>query len=231
MGAVTFAAVLAGVAVLPAVPASAGAPNYECQAGPYRIGIDQHRRAGLVRVGRSAVQAMPLVYQSDQNGDSLVLAVGLPGNKNGLIAIREYGKAMSLHVGSRRYSGSCAFVPGNYVLGAVTGSHALVGSTPEGDDVVVKLRRGSLVWSAGRFDEEAKEMRGTPDQAQLRVVLDVRGGGVDGEAEKFGIGSAFGRDGRSTVLNGWGKLAPLSMLPNPPVASVVPWSQGIFFEL
>lgn len=53
-----------------AQPANAGAPNYECRAGPYSIGIDQHRRAGLARFSGGAVQSASFVT-TDQNGLSV----------------------------------------------------------------------------------------------------------------------------------------------------------------
>ena len=50
-----------------AARAEAGAPNYECQAGRLRIGIDQHRRAGLARVAGGTVRELTFV-DANQNG-------------------------------------------------------------------------------------------------------------------------------------------------------------------
>jgi hypothetical protein len=201
--------------VTPAMGSQAGAPNYECQAGPYRIGIDQHRRAGLVRIGQGAVQPMPFSQLHDQNGASLKLGVDLPGT-DGVMAITGYGSSMTLQIGSRTYRGECAFVPGNFVLGQVTATRAMVRTDPDdASDVVADARRGSLVWSPGRFDEAANAMRGTEEWTQLRTVLTIRGGAAGGGEQVIGMGQASGLDGGSTVVNGWVRVARISLLANP----------------
>jgi hypothetical protein len=201
--------------VTPAVTSQAGAPNYECQAGAYRIGIDQHRRAGLVRIGRGAIQPMPFNELQDQNGASLKLGVDLPGT-DGVISITGYGSSMTLQIGSRTYRGECAFVPGNFVLGHVTATKAMVRTDPDDKAAVVTdAHRGSLVWSFGRFDEAANAMRGTEEWTQLRTVLTIRGGAAGGGEQAIGMGQASGLDGGSTVLNGWVRVARISLLANP----------------
>jgi hypothetical protein len=210
--------VLIAVGVLLAhtdLPASAGAPNYECESGPYRIGIDQHRRGGLVRVGRGPVHAMPFVGVADQSGESLGLTVQLPLGE-GRIRVAGYGATMTLNVNGQTYHGACAFVPGNFVLGHVTARSTNLNVDPtKTSTVIASPRFGSLMWSSGRFDEAANELRGSADWSQFRVVLAIRGGATEGGSQLPGMGQAAGLDGRSEVVNGWGQVATVTLLPNP----------------
>ena len=191
--------------------AGAGAPNYECRAGSYEIGIDQHRRAGLIRAGGASVQPMPFV-QSDQNGPSLDLIATVGGRKS-RVTVRGTGSRMTLTTGGRSVTGACVFVPGNFALGYVSASNLVVRTTPADDATVVTVgRKESLVWSPGRFNQASRQYEGTDDWTRVRVVLLVRGGSRRGGEQALGMGDASGLDGRSLVVEGWARVEGLSML-------------------
>ncbi len=197
-----------------ALPATAGAPNYECRAGSYRIGIDQHRRAGLARVTGGPVQSASFVT-TDQDGSVLDLTADVEGQRFA-IAIRGTGSTMTLRVSGRTLSGACAFVPGDLALGYVSAPNLLLRSAPAGDAApVARLRQRSLVWSSGRFDAQTGEMRGTPEWTRFRAVIAVRGGSSSGGPQRLGMGIGAGLDGASTIIEGWGRLADVSMLGPP----------------
>src|SRR4051812_37933111 len=94
-----WAAVLIAAASVLVVggPAGAGAPNYECQAGAQRLGIDQHRRAGLSRLGGGAVQPVTFV-DGNQNGPTLDLAYTVAGRAEGA-HVRGTGASVSIRSG------------------------------------------------------------------------------------------------------------------------------------
>ena len=59
--------------------------------------------------------------------------------------------------GGRHVNGACAFVPGNFALGHVSASRLVVRTTPADDATVVAVvRKGSLLWSPGRFNETTR---------------------------------------------------------------------------
>lgn len=152
---------------------------------------------------------------ANQNGASLNMSVQLPEGE-GVVIIGGYGSTMTLGVNRRTFRGACVFVPGNYVLGHVTESDLSVRAEPsDAAPTVTVAKRRSLVWSGGRYDEETRAMRGTTDWSQFRVVLTIRGGAVGGGDQMIGMGSTSGLDGRSTVMNGWGLLAGVVLLPTP----------------
>ncbi len=196
------------------LPASAGAPNYECRAGGYSFGIDQHRRAGLARVSGGAVRSASFVT-TDQDGSTLDLTAEVEGRRWNL-AIRGTGRSMTLRVSGRTIAGACAFVPGDHALGHVTAPFLLLRSTPADDAVpVARLRQRSLVWSSGRLDEQSGQVLGTPEWTRFRAVLRVRGGAASGGPQRLGMGATAGLDGASTIVEGWGRLADVSMLGPP----------------
>lgn len=205
----TLAATLA-----PALSAEAGAPNYECSIGSFHIGVDQHRRSGLSRSPGASVQPMPFV-QADQNGSSLGLAAKLDGG-DAVLDLRGSGAwATMTHRGQTR-RGACAFIPGDFALGQVTAGRLLLRSAPDdGAAIILGVRMRSLVWSSGRFDEDRQEIRGTADWAHFRVVLHVKGGATDGGPQQIGMGQRAGLDGRSTIVEGWGRVADVVMLGPP----------------
>jgi hypothetical protein len=202
------------IAITFAEPAVAGAPNYECAIGSFRIGIDQHRRAGLVRERGAAVQSLPFV-EADQNGPMLGLAVKLHG-ADARVNVRDTGRTASLSRGARTHRGACAFIPGDFALAEVTARRLVLRVDPDDSaPSVMQLKQRSLVWSSGRFDAARQEMRGTQEWARFRAVLQVRGGAVDGGPEPLGMGQLAGLDGRSTIVEGWGRVADVTMLGPP----------------
>lgn len=115
-----------------------------------------------------------------------------------------------------RHDGACAFVPGDLALGYVTARFALLRSAPVDDAApLARLRQRSLVWSSGRLDEQTGQMLGTPEWTRFRAVLTVRGGRKSGGPQRLGMGTGAGRDGASTIVEGWGRLADVSMLGPP----------------
>ena len=195
--------------------AVAGAPNYECRAGSYEVGIDQHRRAGVIRSGRSSVQPMPFV-ESDQNGPSLDLVATVDGRES-RVAVRGTGSRMTLTTGGRSVTGACTFVPGNFALGHVSASRLVVRTTPNDDATVVTVvRKGSLLWSPGRFNETTRLYDAeTEGWTRVRVVLRVRGGSRRGGEQTLGMGDGAGLDGRSLIVEGWARVEGLTLLGPP----------------
>lgn len=197
-----------------ATPAQAGAPNYECRAGSYRIGIDQHRRAGLTRVNGGDVRKTSFA-NTDQNGSTLNLIATVDSQRLS-VAIRGTGSTMSLGVGRHTISGSCAFVPGNFVLGYVTAPALVLRTSPSDmSPEVGRYVRSSLVWSSGRFDEQTGQMVGTADWARFRMIVRVRGGTAHGGDQQLGMGTSAGLDGAATIVEGWARLTDVSMLGPP----------------
>ena len=193
--------------------AEAGAPNYECEAGGYRFGIDQHRRGGIGRINTREV--VPVSYASlDQNGPSLDATTTFNG-KPAAIQVRGTGSSMTVTTGGRTLSGACAFVPGNFALGQVMAPHIVVRTAPsDSAAVAVMLHRGSLVWSPGRFNDATGKLEGTEDWTQLRVVLRIEGGAKNGE-EQMGMGTEVGLDGRSSIVNGWVRVTDVKLIGPP----------------
>ena len=195
-------------------PATAGAPNYECRAGSYRIGIDQHRRGGLTRVAGNSVRRVSF-RTTDQNGPTLDL-IADDDSQRLVVAVRGYGSTMTLGVGATLVTGACAFIPGNFVLGYVSAPTLVLRTAPDdGASEVARYRQRSLVWSSGRFDEQTGQMVGTPEWTRLRVVGIVRGGTPSGGRQQLGMGPSSGLDGASTIVEGWGRRTDVSMLGPP----------------
>ena len=191
--------------------AVAGAPNYECRAGSYRMGIDQHRSAGLSRTDRASVQAMPF-SESDQNGPSLDLVATIDG-RTSQVVVRGTGSSMSLTTGRRHFTGACAFIPGNFALGHVTASRLAIRTRPADDAAAVMfIGKGSLVWSPGRFNETTGRIEGTDAWTRVRVILRVRGRTPAGGEQALGMGDAAGLDGRSQTVEGWSRVEGLSLI-------------------
>ena len=211
----TAIAVIAGTAIIStAGPAFAGAPNYECRAGSQRLGIDQHRRSGLSRLRLGPVQ--PAVFtDSNQDGGSLDLTYSVAGQAI-TAQVRGYGSSVVLHIGEGTVGGACTFVPGDFTLGTVTARRLVVRSTPAADGSVVTIvGRRSLVWSYRRFDATTGRWLGTDDWTRVRVVLAIRGGAKSGGDQLPGMGAIAGLDGRSTVVDGWVRVAGIELLGPP----------------
>jgi hypothetical protein len=192
--------------------APAGAPNYECRIGTYRIGIDQHRGGVLLRAdGGAAVAAA--IDDAHQDGSSLDLSVTL-GARPARISVRGTGTSAALLVGGRRMSGACAFVPGDFALGRVSvGAIAVRSTRDDGASVLAVLRRGSLVWAAPSID--AAGAVGQRGLAPVRAVLRIRGGAAGGAEPAIDMGAAAGLDGRSSVIDGWASSAGVTLLGSP----------------
>ena len=209
------AAVIAGTAIIAtAGPAFAGAPNYECRVGSQRLGIDQHRRSGLSRLGLGPVQ--PAVFtDSNQDGSALDLTYSVAGQAM-TAQVRGFGSSIVLRIGEGTVSGACAFVPGTFALGTVTARRLVVRSTPAADGTVVTIvGRRSLVWSSGRVDVVTGRLEGTEDWTRVRVVLTIRGGAKSGGDQLPGMGDIAGLDGRSTVVDGWVRVSGIELLGPP----------------
>ncbi len=207
------AAVVAAVLGM-AARAEAGAPNYECSIGKLQIGIDQHRRAGLVRTHGGMVEAMPFV-DSYQNGSALDISAQINGVVT-RVAVTRYGAKASYQTVTDAGNGACAFIPGDFALGQVTSNLLVLRRDPDdASPVVATMKQQSLVWSSGRYDEVRREMRGTDEWAKFRVVLRVRGGALAGGPEQVGMGQLAGLAGRSTLMEGWGRVADVVMLGPP----------------
>jgi hypothetical protein len=191
----------------------AGAPNYECQAGPYRLGIDQHRNAGLVRDGRGPVVPMTFT-DTDQNGPSLDLSAQI-GRDATTVRVRGTGSSVQLHIAGKRYAGVCAFVPGDFALGRVTARKLVARRSPaEISEVVAVLHRGSLIWSQGGFDETTKQVAPT-GWIRVRVVLALHGGSRSGGEQQLGMGATAGLDAASSLFEGWVRTTSVAMLGPP----------------
>ena len=209
---VVLVIVAAGLSV--AGRAEAGAPNYECSIGRLQIGIDQHRRAGLARMRGGTVTAMTFV-DSYQNGPVLDVSAQISGVVT-QVAVTRYGAKASYQRGSDAGNGACAFIPGDFALGQVTSNLLVLRRDPDdASPVMAQMKQQSLVWSSGRYDEARREMRGTDEWAKFRVVLRVRGGSLAGGPEQVGMGQLAGLAGRSTLIEGWGRVADVAMLGPP----------------
>lgn len=189
---------------LPTV-AEAGAPNYECGAGPWRFAIDQHRRAGLVRLPDRTVVETALL-DGNQNGSALTVTL-LSGSLSLESQITGTGKSLTLTVqdgvSKSTYTGFCAFVPGNFILGYVTDARLAVRTRASWNaPVFATASRHSLVWAAAPEGSPS-----VPDPmthsgwARVRVVSTLRSG-----SQGLGIGTEVGLDGPSTVAQGWGRV-------------------------
>ncbi len=200
--------VLALTVSVPTV-AEAGAPNYECEAGPWRFGIDQHRRAGLIRFAdQPAAQTMvqTSLLNGEQNGSSLNVTL-VAGSTSLKAQVGKYGDTLSLTVvdgtNTSTYSGICAFVPGNFILGHVAESPLHVRTRASWNaPLLATAKRHSIVWSAAPDGSPSLPAPTTHGGwALIRVVSGLRGG-----SQELGIGATVGLDGPSTIAQGWGRV-------------------------
>lgn len=195
---------------LPTV-AEAGAPNYECAAGPWRFAIDQHRRAGLVRMPDRTVVETALV-DGDQNGSSLNVKLSA-GSLVLESQITGTGKSLKLTVNEgaskSTYTGVCAFVPGNFIAGHVTGLRLAVRTRASWNaSVFATAGRHSLVWAAAPEGSPSVPSPTTHSGwARVRVVSTLRSG-----SQVLGIGTEVGLDGPSTVAQGWGRVGVITLV-------------------
>jgi hypothetical protein len=191
--------------------AEAGAPNYECEAGPWRFAIDQHRRAGLIRLADQTVVEADL-QEGDQNGSSL--GVTLSVDSLSLASqITGTGKSLNLTVSDGKsttgYSGACAFVPGNFILGHVSGARLAVRTRKSSTaPVLARVSRHGLVWVAAPENSPSDPAPTTQQGwARVRVVYSIRSG-----SQQIGIGNDVGLEGPSTVMQGWGRIGLITLV-------------------
>lgn len=204
-------AALVASLLLKVEPANAGAPNYECRAGSVRIGIDQHRHAALIREGPELVQQASFVDGGD--GGPLGLMT-VPDGARSTVTVDGSGSSMtySPSIGPQT-SGACAFVPGSYILGQVTGKRVYVRSGPSMHArLLVTVGRRGLIWSYGRY--LPSNTLGPKGWTRVRVVTTLRGGTSTGGEQAIGMAADSGLDGRSSIVDGWARVDGLSFLEN-----------------
>ncbi len=201
------------VALVLGVPtvAEAGAPNYECEAGPWRFAIDQHRSAGLTRLADQTVVQM-VVKDGDQNGSSLNVTLSTESlSLNSQIT--GYGKSLTLTVtegaSTTTYSGACAFVPGNFILGHVSGARLTVRTrASKSSPTLAMVSRHGLVWAAAPEGSPSDPNPVSNEGwARVRVVYAIRSGSQD-----ISIGNDVGLEGPSTVAQGWGRVGAMTLV-------------------
>ena len=130
-------------------PASAfaGAPNYDCVAGGNaRLSIDQW--AGVVAT--HGFEPGPTVWgaASDvkQDGGSLDLVAAL-GGTSWKVSIRGTGSSLTIDTPAGTISGTCTFVPGNFVLrSADSAGHVLRAGPSPSARRLLEIARGTAVW-------------------------------------------------------------------------------------
>ncbi|MEO9176183.1 MAG: hypothetical protein ABI317_11785 [Gaiellales bacterium] len=109
----------AAIAASLLVPASAfaGAPNYDCtiRGGHARLAIDQWRPK-VVAMGLGAPAGVSeAVSDIVQNGGSLDLVTTLAGVR-WRVAVRDYGRSLTMTSPGSTLTGRCLFIPGNFIL-------------------------------------------------------------------------------------------------------------------
>jgi hypothetical protein len=133
-------------------PASAytGAPNYDCaiRGGHARLAIDQWR-AKVVALGVGSHSTVTrAVADIVQDGPSLDFATTLAGTRWS-VAIRGYGKSMTMTSPGSTLTGRCLFVPGNFVLRASDRGGFALRSTPTATATAqLSVRVGEPVWES-----------------------------------------------------------------------------------
>jgi hypothetical protein len=133
--------------VLPAA-ALAGAPNYDCvvQGGHARLAIDQWRPK-VVTTGIGAQHTVGgAVSDIRQDGPSLDFTVTLAGDRWS-VAIRGYGRSLTMTRPNDHLSGRCTFVPGNYILRAADrGGHVVRDAPSSAGTPRSTIATGGPVW-------------------------------------------------------------------------------------
>jgi hypothetical protein len=133
-------------------PASAfaGAPNYDCtiRGGHARLAIDQWRpKVVAMGVGSHAL-VTGAVADIAQEGPSLDFTTMLAGT-SWSVAIRGYGKSMTMTSPGSTLTGRCLFVPGNFVLRAADrGGFALRSAPKVTAAATLAVRVGEPVWES-----------------------------------------------------------------------------------
>jgi len=140
--AVVLAALLAPASAL------AGAPNYDCtiRGGQARLAIDQWRPK-VVAVGVAAHPVVTgVVADIAQEGPSLDFTTTLDGIR-WTVAIRGYGRSLTMTTQGAALTGRCLFVPGNFILRAADrGGFALRAAPTATALAQLPVRVGEPVW-------------------------------------------------------------------------------------
>jgi hypothetical protein len=146
-GACTAIVATAGVVLVMAAPAAAGAPNYDCVVGEHgRIAIDQW--GGVVAV--SGLSAGPTRWADlanvRQRGPSLDITFKLDG-ASWRGAVRGAGKSFVLTRPEGTLTGNCRFILGTYVLRASDdGGGVLRADASSGAKRLLRIPVGTAVW-------------------------------------------------------------------------------------
>lgn len=141
------ASVVAVWLLLSPAAAFAGAPNYDCVAGGHaRLSIDQW--AGVVAA--DGFEPGPAVWGAatgvKQDGGSLDL-VAVLGGASWKVAIRGAGSSLTIDTPSGTISGTCTFVPGNFVLRpADSAGHVLRAGPSPSARRLLEIPHGTGVW-------------------------------------------------------------------------------------
>jgi hypothetical protein len=204
---VALLAAAAGVAVAMTPSAQAGAPNYECAFPSARIGIDQHARTGLARRTGDRWRHLELT-DSDQNGESLDIKGNADENEL-RISIQGLGRTATLTFGDGTVEqGTCAFVPGNFVLGVTTADTTLRSRSSVFAPIRARITNNALVWTSGRYGSGRPQ--GARGWTPVRVVFRAVGG------ETLGIGAEWG----SPALEGWVRTSRVAFVERQPQGGI-----------
>ena len=180
-------ATVAALLISPAA-AFAGAPNYDCAAGNARLSVDQWAGKVAATGFQPGAAAWGTATDIDQAGPSLDLVAALGyagppldlvatlGGASWKIAIRGMGESLTIDGPKGMVHGTCAFVPGNYVLRAAdSGGFALRARPAAHARSLLVIRRGAAVWQI-----PDREQRGRWLPIRAFVVHDGHIRAVDG---------------------------------------------------
>jgi hypothetical protein len=150
--------VLVIVSLLLPVAAFAGAPNYDCtlQGGRGRLAIDQWRpKVVAIGVGSHATVG-GAVGDITQDGPSLDFTTTLSGIRWS-VAIRDYGKSLTMTGPDATLTGRCLFVPGNFILRAADrGGHVLRAAPLARASALLSVQVGAPVWESPSASPKGK---------------------------------------------------------------------------
>ena len=171
-----LSAIVVWLLVFPAA-AVAGAPNYDCVVdGTARLLIDQWAGIAAARGFEPGPTVWGTTADENQNGPSLDLVATL-GGAPWRVSIRGTGTSLVIDNAAGTLHGSCAFVPGNFVLRTADsgGSTLRTGPSPSASHLLA-IPFGTAVWQI-------------PDRLPVRHWLPVR--------------AFIARNGRIRTLDGW----------------------------
>ena len=141
------ASVVAVWLLLSPAAAFAGAPNYDCAAGANgRLSIDQWAGVAAAHGFAPGPTLWGAASQVSQDGGSLDL-VAVLGGASWKVAIRGAGSSLTIDTPSGTISGTCTFVPGNFVLRpADSAGHVLRAGPSPSARRLLEIPRGTGVW-------------------------------------------------------------------------------------